>query len=113
MDESGALITPAEEQLKSSEPYVEGLKAITQADQGKLLSLQEYTSARDLLAIFALDNATRPGPLNNAKLKDYETTKTENRNKSLWLPAISYPRSLPSWERHQSCRGLWQSTSTR
>ena len=64
MAESDALITPAEkEQLKSSEPYVEGLKAITQAEEGKVLSLQEFIVARDLLAIFALDNATRPGPL--------------------------------------------------
>ena len=46
-----------------------------------MLSLQEYTSARDLLAIFALDNATRPSPLNNAKLKDYKTTKTKKGNK--------------------------------
>lgn len=82
MDESDALLTPAEKaQLKTSEPYMEGLKAINQADQGKVLSFQEYVSARDLLlAIFSLDNGTRPGPLNNATLKDYKTAKTEKGN---------------------------------
>jgi len=83
MVESDALLTPAEKaQLKTSEPYVEGLKAINQADQGKVLSLQEYISARDLLlAIFSLDNGTRPHPLNNATLKDYGTAKTKKGNR--------------------------------
>ena len=83
MDESDALLTPAEKgQLKQSEPYVEGLKALNQADQGKVLSTQEYVCARDLLlAIFSLDNGTRPGPLNNATLKDFETARTEQGNR--------------------------------
>ena len=53
MDESDALLTPAEKaQLKTLEPYVEGLKAINQADQGKVLSLQEYVSARPSCHLF-------------------------------------------------------------
>ena len=81
MDESDALITPAEKaELKTTEPYVEGLKVLNKADQGKVLSFQEYVDARDLLiTIFSIDNATRPGPLNNATLKDYETAEQGNR----------------------------------
>ena len=42
MDESDALITPAEKaELKTTEPYVEGLKVLNKADQGKVLSFQE------------------------------------------------------------------------
>ena len=83
MDESDALITPAEKaELKTTEPYVEGLKVLNKADQGKVLSFQEYVDARDLLiTIFSIDNATRPGPLDNATLKDYETARTEQGNR--------------------------------
>ena len=44
MDENeiDALLIPAEKaELTTSEPYVDGLKALNQADQGKVLSLQE------------------------------------------------------------------------
>ena len=83
MDESDTLITPAEKaELKTTEPYVEGLKVLNKADQGKVLSFQEYLDAKDLLiTIFSIDNATRPGPLNNATLKDYETPSTEQGNR--------------------------------
>lgn len=98
MDESDALLTPAEKaQLKTSEPYVEGLKAINQADQGKMLSLQEYVSARDLLlAIFSIDNGSRPGLLNNATLKDYETTKTEKGNRIMLVARHKQSKEGPA-----------------
>ena len=83
LDESEALLTSEEvKAIKASKLYVEGLKAFNQAGQGKLLSQQEFTLARDLLLVqFATDNATRPGPLNNAKLKDYEKAETSDGNR--------------------------------
>ena len=98
IDESDALLTPAEKaQLKQSEPYVEGLKALNQADQGKVLSIQEYVCARDLLlAIFSLDNGTRPGPLNNATLKDYETARTEQGNRIMLVARHNRSKEGPA-----------------
>ncbi|KAJ7388974.1 hypothetical protein OS493_034362 [Desmophyllum pertusum] len=83
MDESDALITPEEMvDLKASKPYVEGIKAIKEAGEGKELSQQEFTLARDVLLVrFAVDNATRPGPLNNARLADYEKADTAKGKK--------------------------------
>lgn len=87
LDESEALLTPKEiEALKASKPYIEGVKAIFQAGQGKVLSQQEFTLARDLLLVqFATDNATRPGPLNNAKLSNYEKADTSDGNRVMLI----------------------------
>jgi len=87
LDESEALLTPEEiGALKSSKPYIEGTKAIQQAKQGKVLSQQEFTLARDLLLVrFATDNATRPGPLNNAKLSDYAKAEISEGNRVMLI----------------------------
>lgn len=67
--------------IKESKPCVEDFKAIIQAGRGKLLSQQEFTLARNLLLVqFATDNPTRPGPLNNTKLK---TTKRQRYLKEI------------------------------
>ena len=63
--------------LRSSKPYVDGEKIILQAAEGKKLSEQEFTTARDfIISRFSIDCAMRPGPINNAKLADYEAAKT-------------------------------------
>ena len=73
--------------IKESKPCVEDFKAVIQAGRGKLLSQQEFTLARDLLLVqFATDNPTRPGPLNNTKLKDYETTEISQGNRIMLTP---------------------------
>lgn len=77
LDETEGLLT-AEEliQLKSSRPFTEAEKIVRQAEAGKELSQKEFTNARDMLiARFAIDAATRPGPLNNATLADYEAAE--------------------------------------
>ena len=52
------------------------MKALTQANEGKQLSLQEFSDARDLLLVkFTLLTETRPMPLANVTLEDYETAK--------------------------------------
>ena len=84
LDESNTLLTSEEVRaIKESKPCVEDF----QAGQGKLLSQQEFTLARDLLLVqFATDNPTRPGPLNNTKLKDYETTEISQGNRIMLTP---------------------------
>lgn len=80
LDKSHALLTSEEiRAIKESKPYVERLKAIIQAGLGKFLS-------RHLLSVrFATDNATRPGPLNNEKLKDYETAEISEGNRIMLI----------------------------
>ena len=63
-------------QLRSSKPYVDGQKIIKQAAEGKDLSELEFISARDfIITRFAMDAASRPGPMNNAKPEDYRAAK--------------------------------------
>ena len=78
LDETEALLTVEElHNVCSSKPYGEGQKVIRQAVQGKKLSEQEFTTARDfIVACFLLDCATWPGPINNATLLDYEAAET-------------------------------------
>lgn len=46
---------------------------------GKELTQQEFTIARDMLVTrLAIDSGTRPGPLNNATLQDYESAASED-----------------------------------
>ena len=50
LNETKALLTVEElHNLCSSKPYGEGQKVILQAEQGKKLSEQEFTTARDFL----------------------------------------------------------------
>lgn len=63
------------------------LKLLFKLAGGKLLSQQEFTLARNLLLVqFATDNPTRPGPLNNTKLKDYEMTEISEGNRIMLTP---------------------------
>lgn len=73
LDEVDGLLTVKELLwVHSSKPYVEGQKILKQAAEGKVLSELEFTAARDfIITRFAIDAASRPGPMNNAKLDDY------------------------------------------
>lgn len=98
LDESAGLLTPEEiNALKESRPYSDGIKAINEAGQGKILSQQEFTSARDVLLVrFTTDNATRPGPLNNAKLSDYEKAETSGGNRIMLIPKHKRAKDGPA-----------------
>ena len=87
LDESVDLLTTEEiADLKQSKPYIEGTKAIHQAGEGKMLSQSEFIAARDLLLVrFATDNGTRPGPLNNAKMSDYEKAESSEGNRVMLI----------------------------
>ena len=77
LDETEGLLT-AEEllQLKLSKPFTEAQKILKQAAVGGELTQQQFTNARDMLiACFAIDAATRRGPLNNATITDYEAAE--------------------------------------
>ncbi|KAJ7375854.1 hypothetical protein OS493_038384 [Desmophyllum pertusum] len=78
VDETASLLNADEVvKLRSSKPYVDGERIILQASQGKKLSEQEFAKARDfIISRFSIDCATRPGPVNNAKLSDYEAAET-------------------------------------
>ena len=80
LDEIETLLTAEEVlQLRSSKPYVDRQKVIKQAAEGKDLTELEFTIARDfLITRFAMDAGSRPGPMNNAKLEDYRTAKSED-----------------------------------
>ena len=70
--------------LLSSPPAVKGLKAITAARDGSTLSSSQFFAARDLiLASLCLQNGSRPGPMNNANLADYEGARREESSGKL------------------------------
>ena len=83
--------------LKESPPYVQGMKALTQAKEGKQLSLQEFSDARDLLLVkFTMLTGTRPMPLANATLDDYETAKEKDGNRIILVPKHKRSKQGPA-----------------
>ena len=83
LNECDDMLTSAEmEKLKTSKPYNNGLKALSNADAGKLLSVQEFLEARDLLLVkLTIATGTRPAPLENAILEDYSRAKVYDGKK--------------------------------
>ena len=83
--------------LKVSPPFVQGMKALTQAKEGKQLSLQEFSDARDLLLVkFTMLTGTRPMPLANATLEDYETAKEKDGNRIILVPKHKRSKQGPA-----------------
>ncbi|KAL9977968.1 hypothetical protein ACROYT_G015437 [Oculina patagonica] len=80
VDESEGLLTLQElDQIKASKTYSEGRRVIIQAGKGAEPSLKDFLLARDfLLTRFSLDTGTRPGPLNNATIQEYEKGKVKD-----------------------------------
>ena len=51
------------------------------------MTKQQFVAARDLLLVkFAMETGTRPGPLNNATLKDYGTADIYDGKQILLVP---------------------------
>ncbi len=73
VEESEGLLTLEElDKIKSSKAFGQAQRIIIQAGKGKEPSLAEFLLARDfLLTKFSLDTGTRPGPLNNATMREY------------------------------------------
>ena len=83
--------------LSQSKPYIDGIKAITQAKAGKRLSIQQFTNARDLLLVkLALLVASRPAPLENALLEDYQKAQEKDGNRVMLIPKHKRSREGPA-----------------
>ena len=88
IDECDAMITMKEmQQVKQSEPYTSGERYLLEASEGKKLTFEEFALVRDLLLVkFALLTSTRPAPLNNAVLRDFQTAREERRKRIILVP---------------------------
>lgn len=78
LDKTEGLLTVHElKMLKTSKPFTAGEKVLVQVADGKQLTQLEFTTARDMIiARFAIESATRSGPLYNATLTDYRAADT-------------------------------------
>ena len=74
VDETEGLLTLEElDAIKSSSAYNQAVRLVLQAGRGKELTNKEFILVRDLLITkFSLDTGTRPGPLNNATLEEFQ-----------------------------------------
>lgn len=80
VDESEGLLTLEElDRIKASKTYSEARRIIIQAGKGVEPSIKDFLLARDfLLTRFSLDTGTRPGPLNNATIQEYQKGKVKD-----------------------------------
>lgn len=83
VDESEGLLTLEElDRIKASKTYSEARRIIIQAGKGVEPPLKDFLLARDfLLTRFSLDTGTRPGPLNNATIEEYQKGKVKDNCK--------------------------------
>ena len=73
--------------VNSSKPFVEGMKAMTKASQGKQLSSIEFTQPRALqMYKFSITPGTCCRALNNELIKDYKTCHSYDRKKIILVP---------------------------
>ena len=98
IDECDAIITMKEmQQVKQSEPYTDGERYLLEASEGKKLTFQEFTLVRDLLLVkFALQTGTRPAPLNNAVLGDFQTAREERGKRIILVPKHKRSKDGPA-----------------
>ena len=83
VDETEGLLTLDElTRIKSSKVYNNAQRLLIEAGRGKQLTTKEFVNVRDfLLTKFSLDTGTRPGPLNNATLREYTSGKVQDHCK--------------------------------
>ena len=95
IQECDKLLLPEDvRQVMSSSPALEGLKAFTSAKAGVPLTTSAFTAARDLiLASLSLQNGSRPGPLNNAKLQNYHQAWKEEKTGKLVMLVARHKRA--------------------
>jgi len=80
VDETEGLLTLNElAQIKKSRCYNDVIRLLVLAGKGKELTNSEFVLVGDfLLTWFSLDTGTRPGPLDNATMEEYEKGKVDN-----------------------------------
>ena len=83
--------------LKESPPYATGMKALMKAKEGTNLSLQEFADARDLIIVkLTMLVGSRPAPLQNATIEDYETAKESGGNKIMLVAKHKRSKAGPA-----------------
>ena len=80
VDKTEGLLTLDElAQIKKSRCYNDAIRLLVLAGKGKELTNSEFVLVREfLLTRFSLDTGTRPSPLNNATMEEYEKGKVDN-----------------------------------
>ncbi|CAH3166889.1 unnamed protein product, partial [Porites lobata] len=98
IDECDAMITMKEmQQVKQSEPYTDGERYLLEASEGKKLTFEEFALVRYLLLVkFALLTGTRPAPLNNAVLGDFQTAREERGKQIILVPKHKRSKDGPA-----------------
>lgn len=88
INECDAMITMKEMQhVKQSESYTDGERYLLDSSEGKKLTFEEFALVWDLLLVkFALLTGTRPAPLNNAVLEDFQTAREERGRRIILVP---------------------------
>ena len=96
--ECDTMLTPKDiTKLKESSPYAAGMKALMKAKEGTSLSLQEFADARDLIIVkLAMLVGSRPAPLENATIEDYETAKESGGNKIMLVAKHKRSKAGPA-----------------
>ena len=71
-----AIIPENVQNILSSKPAIQGMKALTAAKAGKELTPCQFSAAKDLiLTAFSIQNGSRPGTVNNATVQNYESAR--------------------------------------
>ena len=76
-----AIIPENVQNILSSKPAIQGMKALTAAKAGKELTPCQFSAAKDLiLTAFSIQNGSRPGTVNNATVQNYESARRERQS---------------------------------
>ena len=85
------------QEVKQSEPYTDGERYILEASEGKKLTFKEFALVLDLLLVkFALLTGTRPAPLNNTVLGDFQTAREERGKRIILVPKHKRSKDGPA-----------------
>lgn len=98
VDETEGLLTLEElREIKTSAHYNTAIRLAIQAGRGKDLTLAEFVIVRDLLVTrFSLDTGTRPGPLNNATMTEYDKGKVKDQCKVMLVAKHKHAKDGPA-----------------
>ena len=85
------------QQVKQSEPYTDGERYLLEASERKKLTFEEFALVLDLLLVkFALLTGTRPAPLNNVILGDFQTARKKRGKRIMLVPKHKRSKDGPA-----------------
>ena len=83
--------------IKDTKLYKDTEKLLVEAANGKSLVPAEFTKIRDLLIVkITMKTGTRPGPLENAIVKDFQTAKSDDKSKVILVPKHKRSKDGPA-----------------